>query len=184
MTVLLALFGTPSFSAPIAGPITNSATGHIYYLLSPDTWTTSEQEAVTLGGHLATINNQAEQDWVFDTFSSVGGVDRSLWIGLNDAQTEGVFTWVSGEPVGYLNWLDLQPDNSPVFGGEDYVHLMRKNNGFGHPAGKWNDMDNFDSFPELEASAGVVEVVPEPHTLVAISSVLTALAAGKRRAKG
>ena len=52
----------------IAGPIVNPANGHSYYFLSQNTWTGAEAEAVTLGGHLVTINNAAENQWVDDTF--------------------------------------------------------------------------------------------------------------------
>ena len=173
-------FAASLSAAVISGPITSPTTGHHYYLLSENTWTASEQEAQSLGGHLATIESADEQEFLFNAFSTVGGVDRSLWIGLHDSQQEGTFVWASGAPVTYTNWLDAQPDNSPVYGGEDYVHMMRKNNGFGHPAGKWNDMDNLDSFPELQRTSGVVEVVPEPHIeRILLISALAAMVTNK-----
>ena len=64
-------------AAVLAGPITNVA-GHIYYLLTPATWTQSENEAIALGGHLVTINDDAENDWVYDTFSQFGGAPRAF----------------------------------------------------------------------------------------------------------
>ncbi len=88
----------------ITGPIVNPANGHSYFLLNENNWTNSEAEALTLGGHMATINDAAENDWVFDTFSFFGDIDRDLWIGFSDAITEGVFLWSSGEPVTYTNW--------------------------------------------------------------------------------
>ena len=42
----------------LSSPIVNPANGHIYYLLSQDDWTNSEAFSQTLGGHLATINDQ------------------------------------------------------------------------------------------------------------------------------
>jgi len=44
--------------------------GHTYHLLELATWSDSEAEAVALGGHLATINDQAEQDWIWNTFGN------------------------------------------------------------------------------------------------------------------
>ena len=68
----------------IAGPITNPANGHDYYLLSLNCWTISETEAESLGGTLAVIDNAGEQEWVYSTFGSYGGVNRGgLWIGLH-----------------------------------------------------------------------------------------------------
>src|SRR2546428_7359019 len=50
----------------------NPANDHRYVLLTSETWTSSESEAVSLGGHLATINDPSEQNWVFTTFGSYG----------------------------------------------------------------------------------------------------------------
>jgi hypothetical protein len=56
-------------ASPISNAIFNPANGHSYYLLSFDTWSNSEAEAVTLGGHLVTINDAAEQSFVYNTHS-------------------------------------------------------------------------------------------------------------------
>src|SRR5262245_50261975 len=87
-------------AAVLAGPITNAANAHLYYLLSSSTWTASEAEAIGLGGHLVTINDAAENQWILNTFSPLTGVPESrLWIGLKDTAIEGEFVWASGEPV-------------------------------------------------------------------------------------
>jgi len=61
----------------LAGPVVNPANGHTYYLLSQSSWSDAEAEAVNLGGHLATIRNAGEQQWVFSTSSAYGG---AMWI--------------------------------------------------------------------------------------------------------
>jgi len=85
MKIILALaIASLSMSARVgilAGPVMNPGNGHVYYLLSQNTWSNSEAEAVRLGGHLATIRNAAEDRWVFSTFAAWGG---ALWIGLTD----------------------------------------------------------------------------------------------------
>lgn len=103
----------------LAGPVTNPSNGHTYYLLSKNTWSNAEAEAASLGGHLATIRNKAENDWVFSTFGSYGG---ALWIGLTDREKAFHFTWTSGEPVSYTNWGGGQPDNCN--GVEFYTHML------------------------------------------------------------
>ncbi len=50
------------------------------------------------------MNNQAEQDWLQATFPG-----RNLWIGINDATTEGTFVWSSGQPATYTNWASGHP---------------------------------------------------------------------------
>src|SRR5690349_9127353 len=69
---------------PISPIIQDPASGHRYQLLGNANWTESEAEARSLGGDLATIANQEEQTFVFNTFGNYGGVQRILWTGLND----------------------------------------------------------------------------------------------------
>lgn len=148
----------------IEGPVTNPANGHAYYLLAASSWTASEAEAVGLGGHLATIDNQAEQDWVYDTFTAGGTLDRGLWIGLSDASIEGAFTWSSGTPVVFTFWHPSMPDNC---NNEDYVHLL----GGVPPDGRWNDLKNTmegvcgGAFP---LPYGVVELNETPPSVPAL----------------
>ena len=121
VALLIIGLGLPAQAGVIAGPVTNPANGHTYYLLSPSTWTKAEAEAITLGGHLATIRNAAEDRWVSAT---LGSFSRALWIGLNDRNKIRQYTWSSGEPVTYVNWSGGQPDNRPEDGGtEFYVHI-------------------------------------------------------------
>src|SRR4051794_33179443 len=94
--------------AVVAGPTFNPATGHYYYLLASSTWTDAEARAQSLGGHLATINSQAENDWVFSTFSGKAiASNADLWIGLrapvtNDGSSHAAnFRWVNGETATY-----------------------------------------------------------------------------------
>ncbi len=74
----------------------NPSTGHWYRLTATGlTWTQAEQAAVALGGHLVTINDSAENDWVFAHFGASGVLP--LWIGLK--QVPG-----SPEPAGGWAW--------------------------------------------------------------------------------
>jgi len=120
--VVLSLPTVPGARAAVlAGPLTNAANAHTYYLLSADTWTASEAEARGLGGHLVTINDAAENQWVLNTFFPLTGVPyASLWIGLNDAANEGQFVWANGEPVTFTYWYPGEPNN---LGGEDYATI-------------------------------------------------------------
>jgi len=94
----------------------NPANSHTYYLLDNSNWTDAESAAILLGGHLATINNLAENSWVWDRW----GTNRTLWIGYNDAAVEGTFVWANGEISGFTNWRGGEPNNGN--GGEDYRH--------------------------------------------------------------
>ena len=45
------------------------------------------------------LNNEAEENWVWNEFSRYGGADRRLWGGIGDAASEGTWVWSSGQPV-------------------------------------------------------------------------------------
>ncbi|HMP81646.1 MAG TPA: FG-GAP-like repeat-containing protein [Verrucomicrobiota bacterium] len=138
----------------IGGPVTNSASGHIYYLLGDSTWTDAEAKAVSMGGHLVTINDADEDNWVYTTFSSYGGTSSHLWIGLSDHAQEGTFVWSSGEPVGYTQWNSGEPNAaSPE---EDYVHINAPVYG-NH--GTWNDHSDDPADSSGNPFRGVVELV-------------------------
>jgi len=99
------------------------------YALSPAmSWHAAEAMAQAAGGHLATVRNAAEDQWLTQTFSPQWAPGSSMWIGLNDAVNEGTFAWSSGDASTFRAWAPGQPDNS---GNEDYVHYL--GNG-------WNDL--------------------------------------------
>ena len=85
-TIIVLLSGIASclYAGILAGPITNPSNGHIYYLLTATNWNNAEKEAVALGGHLVTINNAAEDQWVYTNFVSFCGTQYHLMIGLTD----------------------------------------------------------------------------------------------------
>ena len=157
-------------SPVLAGPITNSFNGHSYYLLAEDSWQNSEAQAKGLGGHLVTLNDAAEQEWVFSTFGSYGGVQRSLWIGYQRAVPGGAFSWVSGEASTYTHWGEHEPDN--LGGGENYVHLFRSGNAFGQAAGSWNDLTSPNTgLASYGPLCGVVEIQPTAAPLTPLLTV-------------
>jgi len=105
--------------------------GHAYLLTDNSvSWMDAEAQAQSLGGHLVTINDAGENEWVRATFSSAYG---NLWIGLTDQAAEGSWEWSSGQALGYSNWASGQPDNwDSWWGGDaDYAWLQSD--------GRWAD---------------------------------------------
>jgi hypothetical protein len=162
MNLFLALaFGLAlEFSAiaqarPLSRPIINPNNHHSYLLLNTATWKASEAGAVALGGHLATIRNQAEEDWVVKTFGSYDGKQHLLWIGLSDTASKFHFSWSSGESSSYTCWAPGEPNNAGR--GEDFVAIYYPNHSQG---GKWNDWNDRTKDPIGLPMNGVVEIIP------------------------
>jgi hypothetical protein len=139
-----------AFSDPSKG-----GTGHVYeYVRNPGAWTAANAAAPArsfLGvvGHLATISSFPENA----TITSLKGTgDIRAWIGLTDAAVNGTFTWITGEPLGFINWSAGEPSNGvpPNSGGEDYVELFA--------SGQWNDSSN----GEIQNQGYVVEYDVSP----------------------
>jgi hypothetical protein len=115
----------------------------------------AEYACSTLGGHLASLHSQADQDLVNSM------VDKSVWIGYHDQHVEGCsrnsncdhdcpvletgFIWSDGTANDYANWADGEPNDwhgsdsdcsqdSSNGGIEDCTEMWDSGN-------SWNDAD-------------------------------------------
>jgi hypothetical protein len=106
-----------------------------YEIVNGSAWTQADANAVDLGGHLVTVNDQAENAWLVTTFNitEVDAKNKNVWIGLynsvNTNSAKGIWRWSSGESVSYQNWNVGQPDGESG----EVVVLGRFANGL------WND---------------------------------------------
>lgn len=90
--------------------IVNPENGHAYKKITCTDWHDAQRKAIEQDAHLVSINDQAEQIWVFVIF----GEDNPLfWIGLNDVEEEGKWQWDSGEPVTFTYWGSSQTVQTP-----------------------------------------------------------------------
>ena len=127
-------FGSGSFSInamTFEADITNKATGTRYVAINSLGFNAAEVLAVQLGGHLVSIGDAAEQEFVHSNFGNLNGIDRRLWIGFTDFGTEGAWYWTDGSPAKYTNWNAGEPNNSGSV--EHYAELLGSN-------GRWNDI--------------------------------------------
>lgn len=163
--VVLMFVAMPATAAIIHTAVYN---GHTYHLLDiDDDWVSAEASAVALGGHLVTVNDATEDQWLYDTFSphiDTSTMGCSLWTGLNDAVVEGTSVWSSGEVSTYTNHPSYRPDgyNTDT---RDYVRMDYWYNHSSNPGGWLPDhywiYDNPETWMILHPC---VEVVPEPAT--------------------
>ena len=131
----------------------NPNNNNTYHLLSASSWEDAASYARSLDGFLVTVDDEAENTWLFDTFASWDNQSRHLWIGLSDEGEEGQYRWHDGTPFMYREWGDAQPSAG---GDEDYVHIASTNMGNIDP-GTWNDLENN---PQYFPVYGVVEIGP------------------------
>jgi len=67
-------------------------------------WQEAQSFAKTIGGDLVTIRSKQDNDWIFETFGD------GYWIGLNDLDGDGTYTWASGfRGSDFSNWAPGQP---------------------------------------------------------------------------
>jgi hypothetical protein len=156
----LSCLAPTAFGEVLQGPVTNAANGHVYYLLSPGSWTHAQAEAVQLGGNLATINDEAENTWVLQTFATT---NSDVWIGYS-RPPQGSFSWVSGEVASYTNWRAGEPNNAT--GNEYYALLYSVLTSNRPPPGSWNDG------PNTFTLNAVVESVPSTAVGTATNAVI------------
>jgi len=144
----------------------NPANGHTYKLLDAATWADAQAAARQLGGDLVTVNDADEQAWIWSTFSPSADL---FWIGINDEDRDGVFTWASGERVGYTNWSAGEPNDSYAAG--EYHGTM-----WGEQAGAWNDLGPTSYQGKLQKA--VVEVAPGADLIARVGGTPARAAAG------
>jgi len=161
-------------------------TGHFYQFFSAQgiSWSDAKEEAESkelfgLQGYLTTITSAAENQFILDRVSG------TAWLGASDAETEGVWKWVTGPengtifweglmngtPFGYHNWQPPsatsggEPNQS---GNEDYAHMMS----WTTPSGQWNDLPDEGGGGNYEPTGFIVEyggLPGDPDILAQIS---------------
>ena len=114
----------------------------IYQLCYKDqiTWDSAQAYCMSLGGNLATITTQEEQEAVFSYIDKFD-IDKDVWIGITDVNEEGNWSsWITGESMNYENWGSGEPDNG---GEQDYGAICpveRKGIGYNIAPGQWDDL--------------------------------------------
>jgi len=75
--------------------------GHEYYISNEDDeWDYAQMAAFELGGYLAVINSQAENDFIQQNISEMAH------IGMNDLAEESSPIWINDESIDYTNFDD------------------------------------------------------------------------------
>lgn len=186
-----------SFSITISDANYLPSTGHFYQYISDlgITWQDAKIAAETLSyyglqGYLATITIFEEKQLTGEQASGAG------WIGGSDAETEGVWKWVTGPEGlngGTVFWNGLANGSTPNYafwntnepnqsGNEDYAHITAPTVGI---RGSWNDLSNTGAssgdyqpkgyIVEYGGMSGDPEINISASTKISIAKIITTI---------
>ena len=140
--------------------------GHEYAVtIDYGTWEQAEAEAQEAGGHLVTVNDAAENDWLTENFGGnytpnnpADPFNSLVWIGLKGIPDS--ISWASGEPVTYIatiwsgGWRAIF--DAMQGGGNMYAYLHPST----HPSpGTWYNVDRSNQSPGWQPR-GIIERIP------------------------
>ena len=106
----------------------------IYTSTGSITWDKAYEICESLGGYLATITTQAEQDRFEEMLTAT--TDVAYWLGGVEDEKD-VWHWITDEPFEYTNWGRNQPDSS-FSNTEKYLGVLTSTYSWG-TYGEWND---------------------------------------------
>ncbi|KAJ7986772.1 hypothetical protein DPEC_G00331850 [Dallia pectoralis] len=93
------------------------------------TWHAARHECRNVGGDLVSIQSMTEQSWLE---SYLYMATNDVWIGLNDLEHQGQYSWSDNQWVTFTYWAPGEPNNHLGFK-EDCVEML-------YHTGRWNDV--------------------------------------------
>jgi hypothetical protein len=140
--------------------------GHTYTLLSEGNIFEIAAYVDTQDGYLVAINSEEENQFIVNVWWHLG----SIFLGANDVEQEGVFTWDSGEVFDYDNWQESEPNNTG--GNEDYAMMYLSD--ATQFMGLWNDVNPYSSrYSVLEYATPEEEPIIDENEIAAVNAPLT-----------
>jgi hypothetical protein len=130
----LVVGGASAADAPaVEWKVSDGGNGHWYKIINKlDCWEIDKAECEAVGGYLATLTSQSEEDfipWPADRFINVGGKQEP-----GSCEPGCGWGWITGEQWNYTRWSPGQPENGYGYGSEVGIqdYLVRH-------VGGWHD---------------------------------------------
>ena len=127
-----------------------------YVIVEGPTWQEAEANANKLGGHLVTISDAEENQWLLENLNPN---NENIWIGIN-RNIDGTFEWSSGDEVTFTDWAPGEPNTAT------YGKFWSRYNG------KWDDASNYDN-SDTSAQKGIAEIQLAPNNAPTGQPVIT-----------
>ncbi len=191
-----------SFAIPLEAiewPISEGGNGHYYMaVLVPEgiTWDDAFTATTEVGGYLATITSQEENDFVYSLiidkyafwYIDDYGNSEGPWLGGHQPPCSPEpwcgWRWVTEEPFNYTNWGPYSPNN---WGGdESRLCFFGYRTDEGGP--QWNYVHNsshllgyiveFSDFPGIWIDTGSMEITRRSHTATLLPNGKVLIAGG------
>ena len=152
--IVLGLVAGTVQAEPVQWSVADGGNGHWYEGIACQdlcTWQEARDSAITMGGDLASVNTEGENDFIFSVISKnealwfyFQGVTVGPYIGgyqnidaPDYSEPYGGWYWVDGSSFdSYTAWNGGEPGNSCGGLPENLVNYM----GFGSPSMLWNDI--------------------------------------------
>lgn len=118
-----------------------------YMLYSEDiSWQAAEDSCRSLGGHLATIKDEADYDKICQLLADCTA--QYVWIGAYRAD-DGQIKWVDGKSYDFYAWAQGEPSGTDSYDGaaENYIMLVKQADGtWLYNDSRENPMAQYSSF--------------------------------------
>ncbi|MBO4863744.1 MAG: GIY-YIG nuclease family protein [Eubacterium sp.] len=110
------------------------------YAVSEDKlkWKDAQTVCETMGGHLAVIDDEKENEFVRQLAEDTGKKGY-VAIGYTDEINEGRWNWINGSDSKYTNWDNREPnDGLNIYDHQNYAYMLE--------SGRWDDGVEFENY--------------------------------------
>jgi len=116
----------PSTGCPTPWTLSSTTSQCLRYISDQGSRSQAQTRCHNRLSDLASVMDSAENDMIQSL------IGKDVWLGLTDSGAENSFVWSNGEPLGYDNWANGEP-NDAGHGGEDCAEMKSG-------TGQWNDI--------------------------------------------